>query len=124
MILFIANFIALHGSYGAWVPQLILLFSFVLSLLFPLRIKRIVKKQFQMDPANQEEHVMKIYEDCLEVSNSVLNSSVQYEGIDHIAETSIGVYLFLTKVKAILITREAVSEQVLEFLKKKNIMIL
>ena len=48
-----------------------------------------------------------------------LNSSFQYEGINHVVETPKGVYLFMTEVKAIPIPREAISEQALEFLKSK-----
>lgn len=119
MILFIANFITLYGNDGWWIPQYILLLLFVMSFLFPLLVKRLVKKQFLMDPVNQEEHEMRIYEDHLEVSNSVSNSSFQYEGINHVVETPQGVYLFMTEVKAIPIPREAISEQALEFLKSK-----
>ena len=118
MILFIANFIS-YGSDGWWIHQYILQLVFVLSLLFPLLSKRLTKKHFLTDPANQEEHMMKIYENRLEVSNSVFNSSLQYDGIDHVVETPNGGYLFMTEVKAILIPQEAVSEQALEFLRKK-----
>ena len=118
VILIIANFI-LSGSDVNWIVQGIFMFLVVESFLLPLMLKRNVKKQFQESPTNNNEYVMMIYEDRLEVLDKGNNSSSQFAGMDHIEETAMGVHVFLTEVQAISIPREAVSEQALEFLKKK-----
>ena len=91
----------------------------VYMLMYPYVVKMRVKNRFQKDPSNKEPVLMMLYEDRLEMANSISQSSMQYVGIDHISETPIGIYLFLSDTKAISIPREAISEQALEFLKGK-----
>ena len=102
-----------------WGMQIFMLSFALYLLMFPLRVKMRVRNRFKKDPTNKEAVLMMIYEERLEVANSLYNSSLRYEGIDHVEETPIGVFLFLNAEKAISIPREAVSEQALEFLKKK-----
>ena len=114
----VLNFL-INGSDVDWVMQgFWLLFSGYVFVV-PLLVKNRVGKQFQKDPTHANENVMTIFEDRIEIDNKVSHSSMAYEGILRIAETSIGVHLFFSDVKALSIPREAVSEQAFEFLRKK-----
>ena len=92
LILIVTNIVL--GSIGRdvdWGMQIFLLFIALYVFSFPSIVKMRVRNQFKNDSSNK----------------------------NAIVETTIGVHLFLSEVKALSIPREAVPEQALEFLKKR-----
>jgi hypothetical protein len=120
LILIVTNIVL--GSIGRdvdWGMQIFLLFIALYVFSFPSIVKMRVRNQFKNDSSNKNAVLMMVYEDRIEFADEFSESSLKYEGIDCIVETTIGVHLFLSEVKALSIPREAVPEQALEFLKKR-----
>lgn len=118
VIMLVLNFL-INGSDVDWVMQgFWLLFSGYVFVV-PLLVKNRVGRQFKKDPTHANENVLTIFEDRIEIDNKVSHSSMAYEGILRIVETSIGVHLFFSDVKALCIPQEAIPEQTIEFLRKK-----